>query len=138
MNILVCDIIRVKTDLNIKHASLDILLSQSDIISLHLPLTKKTRHMISHDEFRKMKDGTIIINACRGGIVDEKALLHSLESGKVRAAAIDVFEKEPTDNFSLVNHPNVIATPHIGSATKEGQKRAGFEVVNLLKSRYIC
>jgi D-3-phosphoglycerate dehydrogenase len=135
MKVLVYDIIDIRSDLDIKQVSLDELLSQSDLISLHLPLTEQTRHIISDEEFSKMKDGVILVNASRGGTVDEQALLTALESGKVRAAAIDVFEKEPPDDFALIDHPNVLTTPHIGAAAKEGQKRAGFEVVEIIKEK---
>ncbi|UCE21805.1 MAG: 3-phosphoglycerate dehydrogenase [Candidatus Aminicenantes bacterium] len=135
MKVIAFDIIEVQTDLDAKQIPLEELLSQADIITLHLPLTDQTKHMISDKEFEMMKDGVILINASRGGTVDEKALLRSLDSGKVRAAALDVFEKEPPDEFSLVDHPNVIVTPHIGAAAKEGQKRAGMEVVSILKER---
>jgi len=136
MKVIAFDIVDISTDLDIKQVPLDDLLAQADIISLHLPLTGKTRHMISDPHFEKMKDGVIIVNAARGGIVDEDALLKALESGKVRAAAIDVYEKEPTDNYALVDHPNVTALPHIGAAAGEGQKRAGFEVVSILKEYF--
>jgi D-3-phosphoglycerate dehydrogenase len=135
MNVIVFDVIDIKTDLDIRQVSLDELLAQADIISLHLPLTEQTRHMISDAEFSRMKDGVILVNASRGGIVDEAALLKALESGKVRAAALDVFEKEPPVDYALIDHPNVIASPHIGAAAKEGQSRAGFEVVRILKER---
>lgn len=135
MKVIAYDIIQIETDLDMIQVPLDELLAQADIISFHLPLTEKTKHLISEEEFEKMKDGIIIINASRGGIVDEKALLKALESGKVRAVAIDVLEKEPPDDFSLIDHPNVIVTPHIGAAAKEGQKRAGMEVVKILKER---
>lgn len=137
MKVVVFDIIDVQTPLDIQQVELDELLAQSDVISLHLPFTASTKHMISDEAFGKMKDGAIIINASRGGVVDEEALLRALESGKVRAAAIDVFEKEPPDDFALVDHPNVIAMPHIGAAASEGQKRAGFEVVRILRERLI-
>ncbi len=137
MKVVVFDIIDVQTPLDIQQVELDELLAQSDVISLHLPFTASTKHMISDEAFGKMKDGAIIINASRGGVVDEEALLRSLESGKVRSAAIDVFEKEPPDDFALVDHPNVIAMPHIGAAASEGQKRAGFEVVRILRERLI-
>jgi D-3-phosphoglycerate dehydrogenase len=135
MKVVAFDVIEVKTDLDVKQVSWEELLVQADIITLHLPLTEKTKHMISDKEFEMMKDGVILINASRGGTVDEKALLKALNSGKVRAAALDVFEKEPPVEFSLIDHPNVIATPHIGAAAKEGQARAGMEVVNILKER---
>ncbi len=133
MKVIVFDIVEVETSLDIRQVKLDELLAQADIISLHLPLTDRTRHMISDEAFGKMKDGVIIVNASRGGVVDEQALLRALGSGKVRAAATDVYEKEPPDDFSLVDHPNVIAMPHIGAAASEGQKRAGFEVVRILR-----
>ena len=133
MRVLVYDIIDVQTDLDLKQVDMEELLAHSDIISLHLPLNDKTKHMISDPEFAQMKDGVILVNASRGGTVDEKALYTALESGKVRAAGIDVFEKEPPEDYSLIDHPNVIATPHIGAAAKEGQKRAGFEVVDIVE-----
>jgi len=135
MKVLVFDIIDVKTSLDIQQVGLDDLLTQADLISLHLPFNSSTKHMISDEAFGKMKDGVIIINASRGGVVDELALLRALESGKVRAAAIDVYEKEPPDEFALIDHPNVTAMPHIGAAASEGQKRAGFEVVRILRER---
>jgi D-3-phosphoglycerate dehydrogenase len=135
MRVVAYDIIEVKTSLDVKQVSLDELLNQADIITLHIPLTEKTKHMLSDAQFNRMKDGVIIINAARGGVVDEAALLRGLQSGKVRAAALDVFEKEPPDNFALIDHPNVIASPHIGAAAEEGQKRAGMEVVDILKKK---
>lgn len=135
MKVIVFDVVDIRTDLDVKQVSLDDLLAQADLISLHLPLLDSTRHLISSDEFDKMKEGVIIINASRGGIVDETALLNALESGKVRAAAIDVYEKEPPVDFSLIDHPKVMASPHIGAAANEGQKRAGFEVVRILKEK---
>jgi D-3-phosphoglycerate dehydrogenase len=81
-----------------------------------------------------MKNGVRIVNVARGCVVNEAALLKALQSGKVASAAVDVFEKEPPVDFSLVDHPNVLATPHIGASAHEGQERAGMEVVNLLKN----
>ena len=133
MQVLVYDIVDVQSDLDIKQVDLDELLEQSDVLSLHLPLNEQTKHIISDAEFAKMKDGVILVNASRGGTVDEKAMFSALESGKVRAAGIDVFEKEPPDDYALIDHPNVIATPHIGAAAKEGQRRAGFEVVSIVE-----
>jgi D-3-phosphoglycerate dehydrogenase len=137
MKVVVCDVIDIESDLEINQVCLNDILSQADILSFHLPLTPETKHMISDDQFAKMKDGVVIVNAARGGIVDEAALLRALESGKVRTAALDVYEKEPPEDFDLVDHPNVIAMPHIGAAAKEGQKRAGFEVVKILKENFL-
>jgi len=137
MKVIAYDVIDIETELDVKKVGFEELISQADIITLHLPLTDKTKHMISDREFEKMKDGVILVNASRGGTVDEEALLRAIEAGKIRAAALDVFEKEPPEDFTLVNHPSVIATPHIGAAAKEGQKRAGMEVVSILKERLL-
>jgi D-3-phosphoglycerate dehydrogenase len=104
--------------------SLDALLRTADIISIHVPLLSSTYHMIGEREFLLMKDGVYLINASRGGVVDEQALLKAIRSGKIAGAALDVFEKEPPGKMELLNEPNVIGTPHIGSATKETQKNA--------------
>jgi D-3-phosphoglycerate dehydrogenase len=133
MKVIAYDVIKIDTKLAIQQVSFDELLAQSDIISLHIP--KQPKYILSGSEFEKMKNGVILINAARGGTVDEKALLAALNSGKVRAAALDVFEKEPPEDFSLIDHPNVIVTPHIGAAAEEGQKRAGLEVVKILRER---
>ena len=138
MQVMAFDIVQIQTDLDVKQVHLEDLLAQADILSLHLPLSDSTRHMISDNEFAQMKDGVILVNAARGGVVDEDALLKALESGKVRAAALDVYEKEPAANFNLIDHPNVLALPHIGAAAAEGQKRAGLEVVKILKEKYTC
>ncbi len=135
MKVIGYDVIPVKSDLAITQVPLDEVLTRADIITLHIPLTDQSRHMISGKEFAKMKNGVILVNASRGGTVDEKALLDALNSGKVRAAALDVFEKEPPEEFSLIDHPNVIALPHIGAAAEEGQNRAGMEVVKILKEK---
>ena len=137
MKVIVYDVIEVKTDLDVDQVSLDDLLEKSDVISLHLPLTNDTKHIISDEEFSKMKDGVVIVNAARGGVVDEKALLKALDEEKVRAAAMDVCEVEPPEEFDLIDHPNVLVTPHIGAACAEGQRRAGLEVVKILKEKYL-
>jgi len=120
----------VKTvDVNyLKMVEFDELLAKSDIISLHIPLDKTVGATLRDQEFAKMKQGVFLVNCARGGVVDEKALLDALNSGKVAKAAVDVFAKEPTDNMALVNHPNVVCTPHLGASSKEGQKRVGKEV----------
>jgi len=133
MKVIAYDVVKVETGLDVEQVPFDELLAESDIITLHLP--KQPKYIISDPEFEKMKNGVILVNASRGGTIDEKALLKALNSGKVRAAALDVFEKEPPDDFSLIDHANVIATPHIGAAAEEGQKRAGLEVVKILKEK---
>ncbi len=110
--------------------AMDEMLQQADFISLHLPLTDSTRNLLSHDQFAKMKDGVRIVNAARGGVVDEQALLEALESGKVAGAALDVFATEPTTNTALVQNPRVICTPHIGAQTVEAQARAAVDISN--------
>jgi len=112
----------------VKMVEFDELLAQSDFISLHIPLDKTAGPTLGVTEFGKMKQGAFLVNCARGGVVDEKALLEALNSGKIARAAVDVFMKEPTDNMALVNHPNVICTPHLGASSKEGQKRVGKEV----------
>jgi D-3-phosphoglycerate dehydrogenase len=131
MKVLVYDVVRVETKLDLKQVGMDALLAQSDIITLHTP--KQAKPLLGREEFQKMKDGVILVNAARGGVVNEAALLEALKSGKVRAAALDVFEKEPPPDFALIDQPNVMATPHIGAAAQEGQKRAGLEVARILE-----
>jgi D-3-phosphoglycerate dehydrogenase len=102
---------------------LDELLRRSDIVSIHVPLTEETRHIIGAEEISKMRDGAFLINTSRGGVVDEEALLEALRSGKLGGAALDVFEVEPPKNLELIKLPNVICTPHIGAQTVETQRR---------------
>ncbi|WP_456327216.1 phosphoglycerate dehydrogenase [Archaeoglobus sp.] len=121
-----------------KLVSLEELLKNSDIITIHVPKTKETEKMISYKEFEIMKDGVYIINAARGGIVDEKALYDALVSGKVAGAALDVYEKEPPDKDNpLLRLENVVTTPHIGASTREAQMIVGMtiaeDIVNFFK-----
>ncbi|HLU02200.1 MAG TPA: hydroxyacid dehydrogenase [Advenella sp.] len=104
--------------------SLDELLQHSDVVSLHTPLTKDTRHLINAGRIARMKSQAILINTSRGGIVDEQALVAALQAGKLRGAALDVFEDEPvkTKN-SLPDMPNLILTPHIAGLTQEANER---------------
>jgi D-3-phosphoglycerate dehydrogenase len=136
MKVVAFDIIPIKTELAIQQVSLEDLLKQADIVSLHLPKTEQSKNMISAAQFAKMKKGVILVNAARGGVVDEKALLEALNSGQVRAAALDVYAKEPPEDYALIDHPHVTALPHIGAAAEEGQARAGLEVVRILKEKF--
>jgi len=107
---------------------LDEMLPEADFITIHVPLTSHTRHILSTKEFNMMKDGVMIIDCSRGGVVDQDALYQALVSGKVKAAAVDVFEEEPPKNSKLLTLKNVIATPHIGAQTKEAQLKASVQV----------
>ena len=133
MKVLVYDVIPVETDAAVKQVPLEELLAAADLITLHVP--KQPKPILGEAEFAKLKNGVIIVNVARGGVVDEKALLAGLNAGKVRAAALDVYDKEPPEEFSLVDHPNVIPIPHLGAAAVEGQQRAGLEAVRILKEK---
>ena len=114
--------------------SMDELLSQSDYLSIHVPLTDETRNMINADSIGQMKDGVIIVNTARGGCVDEADRKTALESGKVRAYATDVFLSDPPDDDSpLFDAPNVVMTPHIGASSGENMLRIGDVVVRILE-----
>lgn len=115
----------------IPYVTLDELLEKSDFISLHAPALPGGP-LVNADTIAKMKDGVCIINTSRGGNVDEKALLEALNSGKVRAAGLDVWAEEPSKNHDLYSHPMVSCTPHIGAATVEAQKRIGAEIVDII------
>jgi D-3-phosphoglycerate dehydrogenase len=104
------------------------MLPQADFITIHVPLTPHTKHMISTREFNMMKDGVMLIDCSRGGVVDQEALYHALVSGKVKGAALDVFEDEPPKNSKLLTLNNVIATPHVGAQTCEAQLKASVQI----------
>jgi D-3-phosphoglycerate dehydrogenase len=110
--------------------SLDELYAHSDYISFHVPLTPQTHGMVDSTAFQKMKPGVRLVSTARGGLLDEAALLLALNSGQVAGAALDVFSQEPPGLTSLVAHPNVIATPHIGAQTVEAQNRAAVDIAN--------
>lgn len=105
-----------------EYVSFDELLKQADIISINIPLNPNTRHTINADALAKMKDGVIIVNTARGGVIDEKALIESLKAGKVSNFAADVFEHEPEVPQELKEMPQVLALPHMGTATVETAK----------------
>ncbi|SHH32395.1 hydroxyacid dehydrogenase [Thermosipho atlanticus] len=133
MKVLAYDPFVKETDLNVEIVELERIFKESDIITIHVPLNEQTKHLINKEAFDAMKDGVIIINAARGGVVDEKALYDALVSGKVYAAGLDVFEVEPpTDELrkKLLELPNVVVTPHIGASTVEAQLRVGQIIVN--------
>lgn len=121
----------------IRMASLDEVLAQADYLSLHVPFDKTKGALIGAAEFAKMKKGMVLINASRGKVVNESALADAIKGGIVAQAVIDVWEVEPTENRELVQMEQVVALPHLGASTKEGQQRVGIEVamkiVDLLK-----
>ncbi|MFX1538256.1 MAG: hydroxyacid dehydrogenase [Promethearchaeota archaeon] len=112
----------------VEFVPLDKLLVGSDYISLHVPLTDESKHMISTEQFKKMKKGVCLIDVGRGGVVDLDALYDAIKGGIVKKAALDVFEVEPPGKHKLFELDQVIGTPHIGAATDEGQLRAGILV----------
>ncbi len=115
-----------KVTFNIKTVSKEEVLQQADFISLHVP--KQSEYVISAKEFEMMKDGVVLVNAARGGVIDEIALVEAIKNGKVLSAAIDVFENEPKPPIQLLMNPSLSLTPHIGAATIEAQNRIGEEL----------
>lgn len=115
--------------LGIRLASLDELLAASDIITVHAPRMAETIDMINAETLSRCKDGVVLINCARGGLMNEADVLAALESGKVGAAAFDVFTSEPPEEWALVEHPRVVATPHLGASTEEAQSKVAVQVL---------
>ena len=113
-----------------KPVSLDELYKESHYITIHVPKIKSTTHMLNKNSFAKMRDGVMIVNCARGGIINEKDLYNAIKSGKVAGAALDVFETEPPKNSPLLTLKNVIATPHLGASTAEAQSNVAVAVAN--------
>ena len=114
--------------IGVKKVELDELLAKADFITLHVPLTDKTRNILSRDNLAKTKKGVRIVNAARGGLIDEDALADALESGQVAGAALDVFATEPATESRLFNMANVVVTPHLGASTDEAQENVALQV----------
>ncbi|WP_370061256.1 phosphoglycerate dehydrogenase [Mycobacterium sp. MAA66] len=119
--------------LGIELLTLDELLGRADFISVHLPKTKETAGLIGKENLAKTKPGVIIVNAARGGLIDEQALADAINSGHVRAAGLDVFATEPCTDSPLFELPQVVVTPHLGASTEEAQDRAGTDVAASVK-----
>jgi len=113
--------------------SLDELLAESDVISVHLPKNAETAGLLGARELDRVKPGVLIINAARGGILDEAALAGALASGRVRGAGLDVYATEPPDGSPLLRLPSVVATPHLGASTAEAQEKAGVQVARSVR-----
>jgi len=117
-------------ELGVEKVELDALLPRADFISLHTPLTDKTRNILSADAINKTKKGVRIVNCARGGLIDETALKVALDSGHVAGAALDVFEKEPAKESPLFGTEGFIATPHLGASTQEAQENVALQVAD--------
>ena len=109
-------------------------IANADYISLHIPKQSDGSAVIGEAQFAKMKDGVRIVNAARGGVIDEDALISALDNGKVAAIGLDVFANEPNPRADLLNHPKIACTPHIGAATVEAQMRIGTELADHIKN----
>lgn len=123
--------------MGVELTDLETVLKNSDVITIHVPLTEETRHLISNDEFETMKDGSFIVNCARGGIIDEDALYDALKNNKIAGAALDVYENEPPKDSKLLELDNIVLTPHIAASTKEAQSGAAMivaeEVIQVFK-----
>jgi glyoxylate reductase len=115
--------------LGVEYRSLDDLLSESDFVSINAALSPETVHLIGERELRRMRPAAYLVNTARGPIVDEKALVKALEEKRIAGAALDVYEREPMVEPGLINLPNVVLTPHLGSAARETRERAAAIVV---------
>ena len=118
----------VKVNVPVQKVEMNELLGMSDFISLHVPAQADGSAVIGGAEFSQMKKGVRIVNAARGGVIDEDALLNALDNDIVAAIALDVFENEPTPREDLLKHPKISLSPHIGAATVEAQDRIGTEM----------
>lgn len=114
--------------MQVKMVSFDEVLALSDFVSLHTPVTKETKKLLGAEEFSRFKKGARLINAARGALIDENALLDALDAGQLAGAALDVFEQEPPKNERLLKHPRVVITPHIGGSTAEAATRVSLEI----------
>ncbi len=115
--------------LGVQLVSLDDLFAQSDIITLHTPKMPETIDLVNKERLAQCKDGVVIINCARGGLVNEADLLDALNAGKVSAAAFDVFSSEPPTSWELIDHPRFIATPHLGASTQEAQEKVAQQIL---------
>ncbi len=115
--------------LGVRLSSLDEVIEQADYITVHMPLTKDTKYMLNADAFSRMKEGVRVFNCARGGIIEEAALIEALQSGKVAAAGLDVYEDEPpAEDSPLRSIENLVLTPHLGASTEEAQENVGIDV----------
>ncbi len=137
MKILFYDVVNppeeIVRELEAERVELDYLLRESDVVTIHVPLVKSTKHLINYERLKLMKKSAILINTSRGGVVDTEALVKALKEGLILGAGLDVYEEEPLpEGHPLTHLENVVLTPHIGASTEEAQARAGLEVAHKL------
>jgi len=118
--------------LEVELLPIDDLLARADVVTLHVPLSEQTKNLLSAERIARMRPGALLINCARGGVVDEAALLAALTSGHLGGAGLDVYAEEPPKDLTLVRHPKVVATPHIGAQTREAQERISKETAEML------
>ncbi len=121
-------------ELEAKSVTFHELLAHSDVVTIHIPYTPQTHHMIDEKELATMRKGAYLINMSRGAIVDEQALLKTLQTGRLGGAALDVYEVEPPTDWTLIQLPNVVCTPHIGAQTREAQRTASLSLAEKIIS----
>lgn len=120
----------VAKKMGVKLTDLDTVLINADVITIHVPLTNETKHLLSTEQFEIMKDSSFIVNCARGGIIDEEALYHALKNNEIGGAGLDVYEIEPPKDSKLLELDNIVLTPHIAASTKEAQRDAAIIVAN--------
>jgi D-3-phosphoglycerate dehydrogenase len=128
----VCQVGKTAVPVQVEVVGLDAALKRADAITLHVPAQASGAPVLGAAEFNAVRPGLLLVNAARGGVIDEDALLAALENGKVRAAALDVFVGEPAPRADLLAHPRVSLTPHTGAATSEAQDRIGTELAEII------
>ena len=122
---------------NVTLMDLNDVVAAGDVISLHLPLNDKTRNLIDAAMIKRMKDTALLVNAARGGIIDERALAEAMEEGRIAGCALDVFEKEPPENHWFDAHDNVVVTPHLGASTAESQTKVAIEIAEAVRRAFV-
>jgi len=130
MDVIAYDVRDIEDPEPAEMVELETILKESDVITMHVPHMEATHHLLSHEEFEKMKDDAVLVDCARGGVVDEDALYEALKDGKIRFGSKDVFEEEPPGENRLFELDNFHATPHIGAQTEEGQIRAGTQAAD--------
>lgn len=133
----ICEYPDFYSEYSVNKVSVNDLLAEADVVSLHVPLDSSTFNLINEDKFKLMKNTSVLINIARGGIIDELALKHALMSGRIAGAAFDVFDNEPPQDFELLRLPNFFATPHIGGSSEEAVLAMGRAAINGLTNNKI-